>query len=65
MSDMFKGNDDIDADMSVADPVIHLWWKGFPLSGGYAYSVIIGFLGSCPYPGWQHHNNTMSVYTAI
>ena len=39
--------------------------EGFPQSGGYAYSVIVGFLGSCPYPGWQHHNNTMSVYTAI
>lgn len=37
---------------------------GVPQSG-YAYSVIIGFLSSYPYPGWQHHSNTMSVYTVI
>lgn len=61
---MFKWNNNIlNADMSMADPTI--WWRGFPRSGGYAYSVIIGFLGSYPNPGWQHHGNTMSVYTAI
>lgn len=49
--------------MSVVEPNIDMFW-GFPQSG-YAYSVIIGFLSSYPYPGWQHHDNTMSVYTII
>lgn len=52
-----------DSNMSVVEPNIDMCW-GFPQSG-YAYSVIIGFLSSYPYPGWQHHSNTMSVYTII